>query len=231
MKKIVAGLMLVALLISITACGTSGAEVVEPKMPEPDTALVGDGLYLTLVNKTHALPDDWLNRVELIEADNDIGYSAVVERVTLEHFLELREDLLKDGIDIELDSVYRSVESQQELWDRFAAEKGEDYCLQYVAPPGYSEHHTGLAIDVCLVKDGVIIDENEDMIAEKEIFAEIHSRLAEHGFILRFLEGKEDITGYSYEPWHFRYVGEAAAKEITEQGITLEEYLNAVLAA
>ena len=78
-----------------------------------------------------------------------------------------------------------------------------------------------------MVKDGVVIDDNDDMIAEKEIFAKVHERLADFGFILRYPEGKEDITGYAYEPWHLRYVGSAEiAKEITERGLTLEEYLD-----
>ena len=81
-------------------------------------------------------------------------------------------------------------------------------------------------MDIVIRKDGVLIYENEDMIAEPEIFAKIHEKLADYGFILRYLEGKEDITGYGYEPWHFRYVGEDAAKKITEKGLTLEEYLN-----
>ena len=68
---------------------------------------------------------------------------------------------------------------------------------------------------------------NEDMIEYPEIWAKIHAKLADHGFILRYLEGKEAITGYGYEPWHIRYVGSAdVAKEITNNGLTLEEYLN-----
>ena len=64
------------------------------------------------------------------------------------------------------------------------------------------------------------------MIAEKEIFAKVHEKLPKYGFILRYLEGKDDKTGYSYEPWHFRYINDPAlAKEIMDKGITLEEYL------
>ncbi len=64
------------------------------------------------------------------------------------------------------------------------------------------------------------------MIAEREIFAKIHAKLADYGFILRYLEGKDEITGYSYEPWHLRYVGSSEiAKNIMDQGLTLEEYL------
>ena len=66
------------------------------------------------------------------------------------------------------------------------------------------------------------------MLAETELFAKVHERLADYGFILRYPEGKEDITGYAYEPWHIRYVGKEAAKEMYEQNLTLEEYYNMI---
>ena len=185
-------------------------------------------IYLLLVNKKHKLPDDWVEKVELITARNILGREFLVERKTLEQFEALRIKLLEEGVNIELDSTYRSVQRQQELWEEFEKEYGIDYCRKYVAIPGYSEHHTGLVVDVCLIKDGVVIDDNDDMIAEREIFAKVHERLADYGFILRYLEGKEDITGYSYEPWHLRYVGIEIAKEIKEKRITLEEYLGEI---
>ena len=129
-------------------------------------------------------------------------------------------------VNIELDSVTRSVAEQQTLWDNWTVEYGEDYVKKYVAVPGYSEHHTGLAIDICIEKDGKRINDNDEMIAEKDIFAKIHTKLAKYGFILRYLDGKDDITGYGYEPWHFRYIDDAeVAKEIMDKGLTLEEYL------
>ena len=183
--------------------------------------------YLILVNKKHKLPDDYESKVNLIYAENSIDNRTFqIEKTTYEYFEVLREELLnKNSIQIELDSVYRSVAEQQEIWDEFMKERGEEYTKEYVAVPGYSEHHTGLAVDICLVVDGRIIDDNDEMIAQTEIFKVIHSKLADHGFILRYLEGKESITGYNYEPWHFRYVGEKYAKEIQSKNITLEEYL------
>lgn len=185
--------------------------------------------YLVLVNKQNKLPDDWEETVVLEESTNRWGETYQVEAKALAAFLELQKDLLdNDGIVIELDSTYRSVKRQQEIWDEFEAEKGLEYAQKYVAVPGYSEHHTGLAIDICIEKDGVRIDDNDDMIAEKEIFSKIHAKLADHGFILRYLEGKDDVTGYAYEPWHFRYVDSPEiAHEITDAGLTLEEYLGA----
>ena len=182
--------------------------------------------YMVLVNKQNKLPDDWEANVELVESKNKYGETYKVEKKALEKFLEMREELAKEGIVIELDSVTRSVAEQQTLWDNWTVEYGEDYVKKYVAVPGYSEHHTGLAIDICIEKDGKRINDNDEMIAEKEIFAQIHTKLAKYGFILRYLDGKDDITGYGYEPWHFRYIDDAAiAKEIMDKGLTLEEYL------
>jgi len=182
--------------------------------------------YLVLVNKQNKLPDDWETNVELVDVTNSFNEKYQVEKKASLAFTQLKDDLANDGIIIEYDSVTRSVAEQQKLWDTWTIEYGEDYVKKYVAVPGYSEHHTGLAIDICIVKDGKRINDNDEMIAEKEIFANIHKKLAKYGFILRYLDGKDDITGYSYEPWHFRYIDDPKlAEEIMDKGLTLEEYL------
>lgn len=185
--------------------------------------------YLVLVNKTHKLPGNYEEIVPLVTVKNSLGREFQIEGDTYAHFVQLREALLKQGIQIELDSIYRSVARQQEIVKEFTEKYGADYVRQYVAVPGYSEHHTGLAVDICLVVDGKVIDDNDEMIAQKEIFAKIHPLLADYGFILRYPQGQEAITGYSYEPWHFRYVGEEAAREISRRGVTFEEYMTAVI--
>ena len=234
MKRIKKAMAL--LLAAVCLCGALAACGAKPE----ETAKYD---YLTLVNKQNKLPDDWEAVIELEDAQNTIpdgvelnkdnDYLATdvfkVEKKALAAFRALQADLEKDGITILLDSTYRSVARQEELWKQFEADKGIEYTKKYVAVPGYSEHHTALAIDVCLLKDGVIINDNDQMIAEKEIFSEIHKRLADYGFILRFPEGKDDITGYAYEPWHFRYVDSPEiAKEIMDKGLTLEEYLGKI---
>ena len=185
--------------------------------------------YLILVNKQNKLPDDWNFRMDFNTGRNALGELYIVESEALRDYENLRNYLLdEEGVQIELDSTYRSVEEQQEIWDAWSAdpEKGPDYCAQYLSPVGYSEHHTGLAIDVFLMKDGKEIRDNDEMIADTEDFAKVHKHLAKFGFILRYLEGKEDVTGYSYEPWHFRYIGDKEiAKYIMDNGLTLEEYL------
>lgn len=242
-KKLISLLTAVVCLCGVlTSCGNKAEETATTSPEEIHTEAASAKYdYLVLVNKQNKLPDDWEANVVLADAKNDMtgiemnednSYLETdvfkVETKTLKAFRELQADCADDGITILLDSTYRSVARQEELWAEFAKEYGEDYCKKYVAVPGYSEHHTGLVVDICIVKDGVIINDNDQMIAEKEIFSKIHSKLAEHGFILRYLEGKDDITGYSYEPWHFRYVGVDVAKEIAAKGITFEEYLGKV---
>ena len=182
--------------------------------------------YLVLVNKQNKLPDDWEEKVEIITVKDAWGDDIKVEKQAYEKYLELKSALEQEQVYIELDSCYRSVAAQQELWDRWTREKGIDYVRTYVAVPGYSEHHTGLALDICIKVDGELVYENEDMIAQREIFAKIHAKLADYGFILRYLENRDDITGYAYEPWHLRYVGSTEiAKEIMSKDIIFEEYL------
>ena len=214
----------------VTSCGVNQAsnesKATQETQASTETTQKGKLNYMVLVNKNTKLPDDWESIVQLETVKDIDGDDCQVEREALARFHELRNALLDENIDIELDSCYRSVAAQQELWDRWTVERGEDYVYRYVAVPGYSEHHTGLAIDICLVKDGKVIDDNDDMIAERETFAKIHEKLADFGFILRYLEGKDDITGYSYEPWHLRYIGDVdTAKTIMKNGWTLEEYL------
>ena len=183
--------------------------------------------YLILVNKENKLPDDWESKLELVEVQNAYDETIKVEKEALEKYNELKADLASEWVEIELDSVYRSVEKQQQVWNEFEQEYWLEYTQKYVAIPWYSEHHTALALDIVIRKDGVLIYENDDMIAEPEIFAKIHAKLADHGFILRYLEWKEDITWYSYEPRHLRYVWDVnVAKEIMDKWLTLEEYLS-----
>ena len=182
--------------------------------------------YLVLVNKNHQLPNNWETQITLVSSQDPWGNEVKIEKTTLKQFEKLQAALMDRGIDIYLDSVYRSVDDQKGLWEYFRQEYGEDYCQKYVAKPGYSEHHTGLAVDVCIGLDGEYVNDNDIMLEQTDLFREVHSQMSQFGFILRYPEGKEDITGYSYEPWHLRYVGPKVAEEITERGLTLEEYLN-----
>ena len=219
MKKLLSITMAFMLISSLTAFAGIETESETEQDYNP---------YVVLVNKTHKLPDGWENVVTIEKVENSLGEELEIEKKTYEAYCVLRDELLKEGIQIELDSVYRSVEEQQEIWDEWSAdpEKGEDYCEKYLAVPGYSEHHTGLAVDIFIMKNGKEIRDNDDMLADEEDFAIIHKMLPLFGFILRYPDGKEDITGYAYEPWHLRYVNNPLSSiALTEAGVTLEEFL------
>ena len=185
--------------------------------------------YMVLVNKNHALPADWEESIETVHTVNSVSDDVIVETKAYEAYLRLKDDLAKnDGIHVELDSAFRSVAEQRDIMRRFTEKYGEDYARRTVATPGYSEHHTGLALDLYFRLDGKDVYYNEDMVKHPEIGEKIPAKLPEYGFILRYPEGKESITGYSYEPWHIRYVDSAdVARKITADGLTLEEYLGA----
>lgn len=120
-------------------------------------------------------------------------------------------------------SGWRSFEEQQRIWDETLAESGPEFTRKYVAFPGHSEHQTGLAIDLALKQDSI------DFICPEFPYAgicqEFRNRAAQFGFIERYPAGKESITGIGHEPWHFRYVGIPHAKLMSEEHLTLEEYI------
>ena len=131
---IVSALTCVLLAGFVTAQESEDAQPEEAVQENMDTEADYD--YMILVNKTHKLPDDWEDKVVLAEGKNIYGETYLVEEKALESFEALREALLEEGIDIELDSVTRSVAEQQELWDDWTIEYGEDYVKKYVAVPG-----------------------------------------------------------------------------------------------
>jgi D-alanyl-D-alanine carboxypeptidase len=140
----------------------------------------------------------------------------------------------KAGYSYTLYSAYRSYSSQHskyynkiDYWknEGYSEEEAIRLTNEYYAPPGASEHHTGLAADVCIpeiVNKYACLHENYDQTEEFKWFS---THAHEYGFILRYPNGDDAITGYSYEPWHYRYVGVEIATEIYKRDITLEEYV------
>ena len=181
--------------------------------------------YLIVVNKSNLIDDSYFDNLNLVECDDVFGETISVEKETYYAYLKLKKFLKTKNIFIELDSAYRSIEKQQRIIDDFTIKYGVDYANKYAAPIKTSEHHTGLAIDLVLVVNGKRLIENNDLFANENIFLEIHKYLSDFGFILRYPKGKENITGYNYEPWHIRYVGIENAKFISSNNLTLEEYM------
>ena len=182
--------------------------------------------YNLLVNKNNKMKSEYLNNFNLLSEYNELNENIKVEEETYNHFLKLKDYLKSIDINIGIDDSYRSIETQQLIQDEYLIKYGEEFTKKYVAVPGESEHHTGLAIDIMLYINGDFVREDDKLFFYEDVFKKIHEVLYKYGFILRYPENKENITGYYYEPWHIRYVGEELAKIIYDNNITLEEFLN-----
>lgn len=181
--------------------------------------------YDILVNKDNKLDENWIKNVILVDAKDAFNNNCLVEKKTYENFQKLKNYLRKEkNILIEIDSSFRTFKEQELLISEFNEKYGIEYCNKFVAKVGESEHHTGLAIDICLIINNKVVNENEELIKQQEVFRTIHCVLHKFGFILRYPEKKKNITGYDYEPWHIRYVGEELASKLYLNNLTLEEY-------
>ena len=177
-----------------------------------------------LVNKKNRIKNSYYKKINFITVKDIDNEDIQIEEETYKAYIKLYEFLKSINIDIGIASAYRSFDYQQKIYNEFVEMYGKDYADKFVAPIGTSEHHTGLAIDISIKLNGKY-SLNELTLDEQNIFKEIQKYLKDYGFILRYPEGKEDITGYPYEPWHIRYVGAFVAKIIYSNNYTLEEYL------
>lgn len=160
-----------------------------------------DGILI--VNKTYSVPKDY--------------NPGKISDDALTAFNKMKEDAANDGIKLWIASGFRSYETQDELYNNYVKESGKEKADTFSARPGHSEHQTGLAMDLNIV--------NSSFEGTKEAIW-IEKNCYKYGFIVRYPKGKESITGYKYEPWHIRYLGEENSKKIYESGLTLEEYFN-----
>ena len=202
----------------------SGKEVIDTLSSEdPDLD------YLILVNGSHPMPKGYLDRGDIISSVNSRGNSFRAERAAYMAYLKLKEDLEEnDNIHIDVDFGLRDEKEQQAVIDDLTETYGAAYAYRTAARPGYSEHHTGLALDIYLIIDGRNVYLNHEMEQYPKIWEKIHGKLSKYGFILRYPRSTPGrSTGYSYEPWHIRYTGKKAAAEImSEPAYTLEMYLS-----
>ena len=182
-----------------------------------------------LINKQNMLPDGY--------TPNDLVYTTIpfvfqeknekrkmrseAAAAIAKLFLEAKQQ----GISLLGVSAYRSHSAQVTLFNYYVKKDGYEKARTYSALPGTSEHETGLAIDVT---GGNGRCPAEDCFANTPEANWLQKNVAAYGFIIRYPNGKAQITGYKYEPWHLRYVGHAIATDIMSKGITLEEYYNAI---
>lgn len=170
---------------------------------------IDDGIKI-LVNKFHYLKDDYAPD-DIVPILNWYAYEGhSTKKEVYDKYVDMWNDANEQGLVLLVNSSFRTLEEQQEEYDTF----GDDYASR----PGFSEHQTGLALDI--VSDGVQGNEFENTDEFKWLQENAHN----YGFILRYPQGKEHITGYSYESWHYRYVGKELATKVKESGLTYDEY-------
>ena len=163
-----------------------------------------------LVNKFHYLNEDYLPD-DIVPISNWYAYEGhSTKKEVYDHYVSMWNDANEQGLVLLVNSSYRTFEEQQEQYDM----SNDDYASR----PGFSEHQTGLALDI--VSDGVQGNEFENTDEFKWLQENAHK----YGFILRYPKDKEYITGYNYESWHYRYVGKDLAAKVKESGLTYDEY-------
>ena len=179
---------------------------------------LSDEWNLMVVNRWNELPEDY--EVELVELFNG---KEVDERI-YPYLQEMFDAAREEGIYPIVREGYRTEAEQQVMFDEkvqdyrsegYSRARAERTAKEWVALPGTSEHQLGIAVD---------INADKEKCSNEEVYAWLAENAHKYGFILRYPQGKVSITGISYEPWHYRYVGAEAAKEIYEQGICLEQY-------
>lgn len=182
-----------------------------------DAILVDDFSYDMLVNNYHSLDEKFLPD-ELVEIPkkytNDEDFQA--NKTALNALIQMFESAKLDGLEMFVNSAYRSYDEQVEVAEFYRKWYGDNYVEKYVAKPGFSEHQTGLAFDVGSTSSAVF--------AKSEEYKWMQENAYKYGFIKRFYKKVENITGVKEEPWHYRYVGRDIAKYIHENNISFEEY-------
>lgn len=181
---------------------------------------------LVLVNKKRELSSDYVPG-DLVKPNVAFSFSGdspkqQMRKVAAEALEKLFAGAEQGGIELKAVSGYRSYASQKSIFNAYSRDHGEEEANTFSAHPGQSEHQTGLAMDVSSASVSYGLEKSYGETKEGK-WLEGHA--AEYGFIIRYELGKEEETGYMYEPWHLRYVGVTIAKEIHKQGLTLEAYL------
>ncbi len=199
------------------------AETFSEVVDIPTTSLVPESMLndeRILVNRKNSLPKNFEPVLATIPEKYAVssGYRATAN--TVNAFEKLADTMVKEtGLRIFVTSSYRSYDYQSQLYNGYVAKHGQKEADRFSAKPGHSEHQTGLALD--LIAEGGTMMTFGETPQSKWVSQNAHR----FGFIIRYLEGKEDITGYMAEPWHLRYIGMETATKIYNLGLSYEEYL------
>lgn len=174
---------------------------------------------LILVNKFNYLKEDY-SPEEITSIDLKYSYkNNQVSKRCNDAYLEMAKQAKEEGIQLMANSTYRTYKKQDDIYKDFYYSKGISYADQYAARAGYSEHQTGLAIDIFTPNYSTT-----STFENSEAYTWLINNAHKFGFILRYPKGKENLTGYAYESWHYRYLGVDIATKVYESGLTYDEY-------
>lgn len=157
---------------------------------------------ILIANKTYSLPSDY--------------NPGKIDDTVMDAFYEMQSAAAAEGLNLYISSGFRSYNTQYWLYNSYVERDGREEADTYSARAGYSEHQTGLCFDLNTI---------DDSFANTPESAWLEQHAQEYGFIIRYPKGKENITGYKYEPWHLRYLGKELAEKVYNSGLCLEEYL------
>ncbi len=206
---------------------SSGQPKKETKKEEIVLDIKSPTSQYVLVNKTHPLdpieyrPGDLVSSV-VPTASSDSADERSIREIIKADIVKMFADAKLANLDLIMNSGFRSSKLQSFYYNNYVKNSGEAAANKFSAKPGYSEHQTGLAFDISYANRKCYL---EICFAETEAGMWLAAHAHEYGFILRYPNGKETITGYQFEPWHFRYVGKDVAEKIYEKQTTYEEYL------
>lgn len=202
---------------------TSSTTTTTKKKQDVSVSNNTDGLKILdgilIVNKSYPLPKDYVPTNTYKDATGLNYCSECINVDAYEKYKLMKADMASLGMNIWIQSGYRSYSLQESLYNKYVNRDGKLAADTYSARPGYSEHQTGLAFDLNSISDDFQYTSEGKWINENAW---------RYGFILRYPKSKESITGYKYESWHLRYVGEDLATKLYNNGdwITLEEHFN-----
>ncbi len=191
--------------------------------PDTGTPSAEVGL-LQLVDKDHPLPSGFepANIVAMPGPYAAPGYSSTISSTALPALEAMLDAANNDGYDIRVVSGYRSYADQQYTYNYWVGQLGQEQADRVSARPGYSEHQLGMTVDLGAADFGWDLTDAFGATPDGQW---LDAHCTEYGFALSYPEGKEDITGYAYEPWHFRYIGADKAADFHASGLTLNQYL------
>lgn len=200
-----------------TTTSTTTTKKVDTTVSNTQGLKIIDGILI--VNKSYPLPKDYVPTNTYKDATGLNYCTTCIDKDAYEKYKEMKADATALGLNIWIQSGYRSYNLQESLYNKYVNRDGKVAADTYSARPGHSEHQTGLAFDLNSISDDFQYT-NEGKWVNNNCY--------KYGYILRYPKGKEHITGYKYEAWHLRYVGEELATKLYNNGewITLEEHFN-----